>query len=134
MELAKLFSEEGGEALRAAINTQERWQKEAAGWTAGLGLVMEQSAGRRALLVTLENGTCQEVRPVTEAELKQADFVLAGSESLWRGILSGQVDPVGAVFMGKLKVAKGNVMALSAHTGAARVLLETARSVLESLA
>ncbi|MFZ5804456.1 MAG: SCP2 sterol-binding domain-containing protein [Acidobacteriota bacterium] len=134
MELAKLFSQEGGEALRAAINAQERWQKEAAGWTAALGLVVEQSAGSQALLVKLENGTCQEIRPVAEAELEQADFVLRGSESLWRGILSGQVDPVGAVFMGKLKVTKGNVMALSARTGAARLLLETAKGVLEGLA
>lgn len=134
MDLAKLFSREGGEALRTAVNGHERWQKEAAGWTASLGLVVEGGAGSQALLVKLENGTCQEVRPVLEAELEQADFVLKGSESVWRGILSGQLDAVGAVFMGKLKVTKGNVMALSARTGAARLLLETAKGVLEGLA
>lgn len=133
MELSKLFSQEGGNALREAVNAHERWQKEAAGWTATLGLVVQGGAGNQALLVRLENGTCQEIRPVLEAELEQADFVLKGSESVWRGVLSGQLDPVGAVFTGKLKVAKGNVMALSARTGAARVLLETAKSVLEGL-
>lgn len=134
MELFKLFSQEGANALRTAVNAHQRWQKEAAGWTTVLGLVVEGGTGSHALLVKLENGTCQEVRPVGEAELEQADFVLEGSESLWRGILSGQLDPVGAVFMGKLKVAKGNVMALSARTGAARLLLETAKGVLEGLA
>lgn len=134
MELSKLFSQEGGEALKAAVNAHQGWQKEAAGWSAALGLVVEGGAGNQALLVKLENGTCQEVKPVPEAELEQADFVLKGSESVWRGILSGQLDAVGAVFMGKLKVTKGNVMALSARTGAARLLLETAKGVLEGLA
>lgn len=131
MELSKLFSQEGGEALRAATNAHERWQKEAAGWSVALGLVAEGGAGLQALLVKIENGTCQEVRPVSEAELERADFVLKGSDAVWRGILSGQLDAVGAVFMGKLKVTKGNVMALSARTGAARLLLETAKRIIE---
>lgn len=134
MELAKLFSQQGAEAFRSAINADQRWLSEATGWSTTLGLVVEGNAPARALLLRLENGLCQDIRPAAEADLEGAEFVLKGSESVWRGVLSGQLDPVGAVFMGKLKVARGNVMALSTRIGAARILLERAKTTLESLA
>ncbi|MGC8916777.1 MAG: SCP2 sterol-binding domain-containing protein [Thermoanaerobaculum sp.] len=133
MDLAKLFSPEGAEAFRAAVNGDDAFHSQAAGWTTTLGLVAETGSGPKALLVRLAEGVCQAVEPVSEAELEQAEFVLRGSEGVWRGVLSGQMDAVGAVLMGKLKVVKGSVMALSSRTGAARILLEKAKSAVESL-
>lgn len=131
MELATLFSQEGAQALRSALNDDPQWLREAGGWTTTLGLVVEGGAPAQALRLQLENGLCQEIRPTGESELEGAEFVLKGTEPVWRGVLSGQLDAVGAVLMGKLKVIRGNVMALASRAGAARLLLEKAKAVVE---
>ncbi|MCS7182737.1 MAG: SCP2 sterol-binding domain-containing protein [Thermoanaerobaculum sp.] len=131
MDLAKLFSPEGAEVLRHALTASPSWAQQAAGWTTTLALVAEGEGSSQALWLALERGECVQLRPVGDQEVQQAEFVLQGSFSVWRAILAGQLDPVGAVFTGKLKVARGNVMALSARIGAARALLEAARQAVE---
>jgi putative sterol carrier protein len=136
LEVAKLFSAEGASRFANELLGEPAFAEVAAGWDVSLALVNtgeQENDAPQALLLQLAGGKLAALRAVGVEEAGSAEVVLEAPAGIWRGVLAGQLDPVATVFSGKLKVKKGNVMALASRVPALRKLLEVARQVGERL-
>jgi putative sterol carrier protein len=88
----------------------------------------EESPERRALILKLSRGSCQEAEFVDAASHPDAGFVLRGPFTLWRDILERKAMAATAILTGKLKV-EGERMTLLKHTAANRALIHCTASV-----
>jgi putative sterol carrier protein len=127
------FSQPWADALRALLNADATWRDASKNWRWSLALAMdaEPSLGfpdAVAVELDLVNGNCEraEARPAAEVT---SDYVLRGDYATWKSIVREDVDAVGAVMTGKLKLAKGSLLSLMSHVASARALVACARRV-----
>lgn len=85
-------------------------------------------AEERAVEVELDRGHCGAARAIAGAEVT-ADIALRGDYDTWKRIVRGELDPVSAVTMGRLKLVRGSLTTLMLYTGAARALVACAAAV-----
>jgi|GEM_PF-2974342 len=136
VDLASLFSPEGASRFASKLVNDPAFGQVASGWDVSLALVNtgeDEKHAPQALLLQLAGGSLKTLQAVGLEQADQAEVVLEAPAGIWRGVLLGQLEPVGTVLSGKLRVKKGNVMALASRVGALRKLLELARQVGESL-
>jgi putative sterol carrier protein len=129
----KPFSSEWAHAFRDAINASAEYRTAATGWTWPLALSLSASPDRGypsdiAVELDLDRGTCTAVRVKTD-EKATTDFVLRGDYEAWQSVVQGNVDPVVAVTMGKLKLVQGSLTTLMLNTKAAKALVACAQQV-----
>jgi len=130
-----LFSSANAETFRQALLKDEALAQLARGWTVSVALVVQDPEQKAAAVsLRLEDGKVVSLEAVEDPKSLAAEYVLVAPEGVWRGVLAGQLDPVGAVFSGKLKVTQGNVMALASRVPALRRLLEVAQSLATQVA
>lgn len=129
----KPFSPAWADAFRDAINASAEYRAAAAGWTWPLALSLAATPERGfpediAVELDLDRGTCTGVRLKT-GEKATTDFVLRGDYDAWASVVAGNVDPVVAVTMGKLKLVQGSLTTLMLNTKAAKALVACAQQV-----
>lgn len=118
------FEQEAADAWCRAIRESEAFQKEGSRWKTSLGLI----AGEKGILLVLEGGSCRSARSLSAAEtVAQADTAFSAPEEIWRALIEGRENMVGAVMGGKVQVSKGDLFALVGYAAAAKALLEAAR-------
>jgi putative sterol carrier protein len=127
------FTQPWTDAFVAAINTDAAYKTAGAGWTWPLALVLKAAPEHGypedvAVELDLNRGTCDGARLVTGAH-SECDFVLRGDYDVWKSVVSGELDAVVAVTMGKLKLVKGALTTLMLNTKAAKALVACAKSV-----
>lgn len=127
------WTQEWADAFRAAIDADPAYQRAAASWTWPVALVVQARPDlgipeERAVEVDLDRGRCHAAR-VVAGDAVTADIALRGDYDTWKRIVRGELDPVTAVTMGKLKLVRGSLTTLMLHTGAARALVACAASV-----
>jgi putative sterol carrier protein len=81
---------------------------------------------QRAVFVQLAGGECKAGRAATSEDLETAPYVLRASPAVWRQVLGGDLEPVGAVMTGLMDLARGNLIGLAPWVGAAKELLSAA--------
>lgn len=127
------FTPEWAAAFRDAINADADYKTAGAGWTWPLALSLSADAARGypqdvAVELELSRGSCGEVR-VKVGDKATTDFVLRGDYDTWKAVVSGQLDPVVAVTMGKLRLVQGSLTTLMLQTKAAKALVACAKQV-----
>jgi putative sterol carrier protein len=123
-----LFTPAGIARWMDRLNASPRFAEAAATWTGRLVLVedTDTSAVQRRTWVHVGQGRCLEARQANSTDDSHADFVLAASRAAWDDLVSARTTPAAAAMLGRLKLVKGNALALIPHAGAAAEMLAAA--------
>jgi len=127
----ELFSGDWATAWATEINASEAYRVAALKWESGFVLVMQPDpevgvCEPRAVFVDLAGGACRAARAATEEDLERAPYVLRASPAVWRQVLGGDLEPVGAMMLGLMDLSRGSLVDLTPWVGAARELLSAA--------
>ena len=124
------FSENWARSWGQALNGDPAFRAAATTWAGDVTLVMTQSSAPQApfqaVRVEIRHGECLIFQPVAEAELAESGYVLTGTGSAWRELLSGRQNPLTALMTGKIRLTKGSLVALMPHAAMARELIRLA--------
>jgi len=122
-------SAEWAQALREAINASPAYRESAADWEGGpICFVIRTDEEKTYLWLDLHRGECRAAELVSPAEGERAPFLISAEYEEWKRILRGELDPVRAIWMGKLKV-RGDLSLLLRYMRAAQELLACAARV-----
>jgi putative sterol carrier protein len=126
-----VFSDAWAVAWAREINASDAFRVAALKWESGFVLVMQPDAAAgfrepRAVFVDLTGGSCRAGRAATDEDLERAPYVLKASPAVWREVLGGDLEPVGAVMTGLLDLSRGSLVGLAPWVGAAKELLSAA--------
>nr|BCX00245.1 MAG: hypothetical protein KatS3mg041_0291 [Bacteroidota bacterium] len=130
--IKELFAEERLLRWCEALNASPSYREAARDWEGALVLVSVRGGLERAVYLDLHRGSCRGVRVIAPEEIEQAAYVLVGEEAVWEQVIVHGLDPVLALMSGRLRLRKGNPLALSRYMAAARLLTEIAREVFSS--
>lgn len=130
----EVFGEAWCAGVCRALNEREAFRAAAAGWEGDVVLEMSAGAGEgvpsdRAVWLDPGGGRCTGARVASEADRAGAAYVLRADPSTWKRLLAGEMEPVSAVMAGRLRLVRGNLLALAKHAGAAREIVAAAASV-----
>ncbi len=122
-----LFSPDSLRAWQERLNSSSAFASAAADWSGNL-VLLESSAGgdERSSWVVVNRGRCDEARAGRAGDRDSADFILAATPDTWRDLATARTTPAAAAMLGRLKLLKGDVMALVPHAKAAAELLAAA--------
>jgi len=131
---AEIFTDGWAAAWGREINASDAYRVAGLKWESGFVLVMQPDPvlgvkEPRAVFVDLSRGECRTARAATEEDLGGAPYVLRASPAVWRQVLSGDLEPVGAVMTGLLDLGRGSLVGLAPYVGAAKELLNAAGRV-----
>lgn len=62
-------------------------------------------------------------------DLERAAYVLRAPAAVWKQVLGGDLEPVGAVLIGLMELSRGSLISLAPHVPAAKELLSAAARV-----
>jgi putative sterol carrier protein len=130
----EVFTDEWSAACRARLNERGRFRTVAPSWKSPVALLMRADPrlgldGERLVYLELRDGACVAARSATDEDRSRAEFILAADAAQWKRMLEGDLDPITAVMMGRLKLERGSLAALLPHAAAARELIAAAREV-----
>jgi len=127
----EVFTDDWARACCENLNRRGTLRASAAGWDAPVVLVMEADAAlgvetERACWFELRKGECRAGPARSTYGAWRRSASVAARPAAWRRILEGETDPVAAVMQGKLRLARGNLMALARYAPVARELVAAA--------
>lgn len=119
-----LFSSAWIDACAHAINHNDAYRRAATNWRWPLLLQITHDDTRTtAIYLDLFKGSCRVARLATSADMAQAEFILEASETTWRNVLSGQLDPIAGIMRRQLTLTKGSLTTLAMHGATAKALI-----------
>ena len=126
-----VFSDAWAAAWAKELNASDAFRVAALKWESAFVLVMQPDPAAgfregRAVFVDLADGACRAGRTATDGDLERAPYVLRASPAVWRQVLGGDLEPVGAVMTGLLDLSRGSLVGLAPWVGAAKELLSAA--------
>lgn len=127
-----VFSDAWATACSRILNQNNAYRAAAATWEGALLLHMGTETGggeERRVFLDLWHGECRQARAAAPADESDARYILSGSTSAWRLVLTGKVAPLVAIMTGKLMLTKGSLVELLPYVTAAKELVSTAASV-----
>ncbi|MCB9378177.1 MAG: SCP2 sterol-binding domain-containing protein [Holophagales bacterium] len=132
--MSDLFSAAWAAELERELTRSEEYRRAAASWRGTLAFLLEPTpdlgyVDGRSLFLDLLHGSPRAVRPALPGDLKAASFHLSGSARVWHDLLEGRLEAATALTGGRLRLVRGSLFQLLPHLGAARALLDCARSV-----
>jgi putative sterol carrier protein len=122
------------EQFKNEINASPDYRYSAANWEAGpicFVINADERVGlpeKHFLWLDLHRGECRQARLVTAEEAEKASFIISGDYDRWKELLTGGLDGVQALMMGKIKV-RGDLTLLMRFTKAANDLIACAARV-----
>jgi putative sterol carrier protein len=126
----EVFSEAWAGEWCRVLNGRSSYQTAAATWEGAVALVMTRDgsdhAESRSVFLDLWHGQCRGARVASPEDLESARYILSGTASSWRGVLSGTMAPLTAIMTGKIRLTKGNMASLVPFAAAARELVGAA--------
>jgi putative sterol carrier protein len=123
------FTEDWAKACQIEINASEEYRAAAETWEGAFVFAVDGGAAERGVFVDLWHGECRQARALAAGDADLAPFVIRGEEHAWDGVLSGNLEPLTALIMGRLKLAKGSLGTLAFHIRSARELVACAARV-----
>jgi putative sterol carrier protein len=131
---ANLFSDEWAAGWAAEINASAAYRAAGARWESAFVLVMEPDpalgvAAQRSVYVDLSHGECRAGRAAVAEDVESATYVLRAPAAVWKLVLGGDLEPVGAMMMGLMELSRGSLISLAPHVPAAKELLTAAARV-----
>ncbi len=127
----ELFSGEWAAALERELAADRDYGRIAARWRGSLLFVQEADhrGGERSLFLDLVNGAPRTIRPAGAEDQRAATVAVAAPSEVWRHVLSGRLEPAGALVGGQLRLVRGSMFSLLPHLAAARALLVCAQRI-----
>jgi putative sterol carrier protein len=131
---AEIFTDAWAQAWNDSINQNEDYKKAATKWEGAIGMVMTPDADmgvpeERIVIADLWHGDCRGAKAASEAELEEAPYLIKANPTTWKSVLAGKTDPIVGLMGGKLKLAKGSLLALLPYAKAAKELVRSAINV-----
>jgi ribonucleoside-diphosphate reductase beta chain len=129
--MMELFGDDWARAWMAEINADAAWSKAGRGWRGGIIFRMWPS-GRspaRSLFIDLVDGECRAARRATDRDEASAPWIFGAAPETWQKMVEGEIDPIAGIMQGRLKLERGNIIALAPHARAAKALLASASRV-----
>ncbi len=127
----KFPSVEWADALHTALNANPEYAEAARQWEGDILLrVTAASPGGPApgVRLELEHGSCRAATFEADSANLTSEFVFEASAASWAKLIRREIDPVGAIMNGTIRV-RGNLAKLMRFTRAAKVLVETAGAI-----
>ncbi|HEX8245635.1 MAG TPA: SCP2 sterol-binding domain-containing protein [Longimicrobium sp.] len=130
----EVFTEDWARACCEALNRSEAYRVSAATWEGAIVLAMQADAAQgvdadRAVYIDAHQGACRGARMATGNEAETAPFVFRADPATWKRLLAGEMEPVSAVMMGKLRLVRGNLFTLAKYAQAAKDMVSAAAQV-----
>lgn len=124
-------SEDWIKELMARLNASQSYAEAAAAWEGDCIFVVQPDAAYRDtayLYIDLRHGKASNARQLQSLAEQKAQFTMSASFGTWRKLLEGRLDPMQAVFFGKVKV-KGSLAQLQRAPKAASELIKVASGI-----
>lgn len=130
----EVFSESWVSAWTDEIRGSDAYRQAAATWEGSVALAMNvpgggEPGGERGVFLDLWHGECRDARVASDADLEQADIVLAADLDVWRRVLARDLDPIMGLMTGKLKLRRGSLAKLTPQMNASKELVLAATRV-----
>jgi putative sterol carrier protein len=130
----EVFTEEWARACSDALNRSDAYRASAATWQGAIVLSMsaDEAAGvemERAVYIDAHQGTCRGAWVASDEEAADAPFVFRADPSTWKRLLAMEVEPIGAVMQGRLRLVRGNLFVLARYAQAAKDMVAAAAEV-----
>ena len=129
----EMFTHEWAVAWGEKIRANTQYREAARSWKWPMVFTMrampDQGLPERSVFLDLFEGECREARAATAGDLESAPYVLSGEPSTWKRLVDEDLEPIGGLISGKLKLEKGNIASLLPHVKAARELVLSAARV-----
>lgn len=129
-DLHEVFTEPWVGAWAAEIRGSDAYRQAAATWEGSVALAMSiPSDAERGVFLNLWHGECRDARVASDADLEQADFVLAADLDVWRRVLARDLDPIMGLMTGKLKLRRGSLAKLTPQMNASKEMVLAATRI-----
>lgn len=130
----EVFTDDWARACCAALNGSDAYRASAAAWEGSIVLAMSADAARgvaeeRAVFIDAHRGECRGAWTASAEEIATATYVLRADPATWKRLLDHEIDPVGAVMQGKLRLERGGLFALAKFAQAAKDMIAAAAGV-----
>ena len=103
----KIASEEWMKELEARLNASESYAQAAATWEGDIIFVILPDDTLPETLygyINLQHGKASDARKLNSLEEQKAKFTMSAPLATWRKVQAGRLDPLQAMFSGKIKV------------------------------
>ncbi|MFB6490835.1 MAG: Fis family transcriptional regulator [Thermoproteus sp. AZ2] len=135
--MPKFPSKEWAEAFCRALNESPEYRSAGSKWEGDIvflavNIPQEVGAGERvAMKFLLRHGQCHGVEVYTGDAATQADapYILESDYKTWLDVITGKLQPIPAMVLGKIKVKKGSFAVLAQYVSAAIAMIEAAQKV-----
>jgi putative sterol carrier protein len=130
----EVFTDEWARACCEALNRSDAYRASAAAWEGSIVLAMSPDAARgveeaRAVFIDAHRGECRGAWMAGADEIATATYVLRADPGTWQRLFDREIDPVGAVMQGKLRLERGGLFALAKFAQAAKDMIAAASRV-----
>ncbi len=131
---AEIFTDEWAQLWKDKLNENENYRKAATKWEGDIGMIMSVDSGmgipeERAVIADLWHGDCRGAAAGSEESLAAAYILIKATPKVWKSVLAGKTDPIVGLTFGKLKLARGKMVALLPYAKAAKELVVSASAV-----
>ena len=118
------------DAYQRLANDSATFETASAGWEwpMGLAFLAQDDLPTRLCMLDVADGCCGGARVVDQEEFDQAPFRISGTYDRWDHVLSGQLDPIKALMLRKLKL-QGDLTTVIKYHDAAKELIRCAGTV-----
>lgn len=121
-------SEEWVKQLETELNTSEAYAEAAKNWEGDFYFVIDPDKGDPVqetsyLYMDLWHGKCREAFRVFDKSQKNPAFIMSGSYSKWKRVITAQLDPIQGLMTGQLKL-KGNMVMVMKNVKAAQEMVK----------
>ena len=89
----------------------------------------QAGAAERSVYLDLYHGECREARAATPADAASVPYVIAADPKTWKKVLARDLEPIFGLMRGKLKLAKGGLVAMLPYVSAAKEMALSAACV-----
>ena len=126
-------SDEWVEEYRDAINESDEYREAARDWEGAVVYHFQAEPDRNLAedvygWFDLWHGECREAKQVPAEEASGAEFVVSAPYSIWKQVLTKELEPMKAVMQGRLKM-KGDLAKAVRYTKASMVLQDIAARI-----
>lgn len=129
----EMFTHDWAVAWGEEIRANREYREAARDWKWPMVFTMrampDLGLPERSVYLDLFEGDCREARTATSGDLESVPYVMSGDPTTWKRVVDQDLEPIGGLISGKLKLEKGSITSLLPYVKAARELVLSAARV-----